>query len=164
MTQTANDKQAASAARKERSEAMSAKEKELNKGRTGIGLRVFLGLTRGKNPREIQYEAFDTEQKETLPVNLQQFADVMKCSEAELVRYAIEGVNEVNYTAASDPIAEHVDSSWDDDTVTRFRNVVRNYAAGAEVSIDEAVALMKPGFVKAYEKAQAAKNAVAPTA
>jgi hypothetical protein len=62
----------------------------------------------------------------------------------------IGGYNDANYTAASDPLAEFVELTWKDDVQTQFRLVVRNYSRGANVSLEDAVALIKPGFVKQF--------------
>jgi hypothetical protein len=86
---------------------------------------------------------------------MQDFVSVSKITdEPSLVKLVIAGYNEKLYTEASDPIAEHVNPTWDDETKGRFRLVVRNYMNGAQVSLDEAVATIKPGF----DKAVAAKS------
>lgn len=142
-------------------EAQSPRELELerkqkeadveNAKREGVGVRVRVGQTRGKNPQVITWEAFDESKVDTLPKAIQQFMDVTKVSdEPSLVGYLIAGFNENAYTAASDPLAEYVDLSWKDEVQTQFRLVVRNYSRGANVSLEDAVALIKPGFVKQF--------------
>ena len=122
-----------------------AKVDEQNKARSGKGTRLRVAQTRGKNPQVITFEQFDTEQKDTLPSSLQEFAELTKVTEEkEILEYAIDGWNQAQYSAASDPIAEYVESGWDKDTILRFRTVVRNYASGAEVPLEDAVALIKP--------------------
>jgi hypothetical protein len=141
---------------------LEAKQKEAdaaNAARTGVGTRVRVGQTRGKNPMVISWEAFDESKPDTLPTSIQQFMEVTKVAdEPSLVSFLIGGLNDANYTAASDPLAEYVDLSWPQEAQTQFRLVTRNYSRGANVSIEEAVALIKPGFVKQFS------NAAAPTA
>lgn len=48
---------------------------------------------------------------------------------------------------ASDPIAEFVEKTWPDEIQKMFKTVVRNYSNSADVSIEDAVALIKPGIV-----------------
>jgi len=133
---------------------LDAKQKEADKtnaARTGVGTRVRIGQTRGKNPLVISWEAFDESKPDTLPKTIQQFMEVTgKSDEPTLVGFLIGGLNDANYTAASDPLAEFVDPTWPDDAQLQFRLVVRNYARGANVSIDDAVALIKPGFSKQF--------------
>jgi hypothetical protein len=129
---------------------------EENSKRTGLGTRVFVGQTRGKNPLIISWEAFDESIPESLPTSIAEFVKVSGVSvEYEkdkmcLVSLLIAGLSDANYTAASDPLAEFVDPSWPDEAQAQFRIVTRNYSRGAEVSLEEAVALIKPGFVKKF--------------
>lgn len=140
-------------------EALEKQAEETNKGRTGKGTRIKVGSTRGKNPQPISFENFDEEQPETLPKTLSEFMDIHKgmtgedLQESTIISYLIEGFNLAMYTQASDPIAEYVNPAWDDDTKKGFRIVVRNYSQNAKVSIEDAVALIKPGI----EAAVAAK-------
>lgn len=154
---TANEqaeKEAQKEALKARAADMTAREEALNTGRTGKGTRAFLGMTRGRNPQEIQYEAFDDSLPDTLPKTLSEFMEVAKVSdEPTIVSYLIDGYNSAAYTAASDPVAEFVDASWPSDVQKQFRLVVRNYANATGVSIEDAVALIKPGIV-ASQKAK----------
>ncbi len=132
-----------------------AKVDKLNEGRTGVGTRAAYGYTRGKGSMPFTYERFDESQPDTLPKSSQDFVSTTRVADdASLVKLLIAGYNEKLYTEASDPIAEHVNPAWDDETKTRFRLVVRNYMVGVGSSLDEAVALIKPGF----EKAIAAKG------
>lgn len=142
-------------------EATSPRELELqrkqaeadaeNAKRTGIGVRVRVGQTRGKNPVVITWEAFDESKPDTLPTGIQGFMDTTNVKdEPSLVSFLISGYNEAAYTAASDPLAEYVEATWPQDAQTQFRLVVRNYSRGANVSLEDAVALIKPGFSKQF--------------
>ncbi len=133
---------------------LEAKQKEAdaaNAQRTGVGVRVRVGQTRGKNPMVITWEAFDESKPETLPTSIQQFMEVTSVKdEPSLVSYLIGGYNDAAYTAASDPLAEYVNPAWPQDAQTQFRLVVRNYSRGANVSLEDAVTLIKPGFEKQF--------------
>jgi hypothetical protein len=135
-----------------------AAEKEaaaVNEKRSGVGTRVHVGSTRGKASLVIKWEAFDESKPETLPTTIQQFMEVTSVKdEPSLVGFLIDGYNNANYIAASDPLAEYVDPTWPDDAQTQFRLVVRNYSRGAGVSIEDAVALIKPGFAKQFTPAK----------
>ena len=145
---------------KARDAEMAAREVELNAGKTGKGTRTALGMTRGRNPQEIQYENWDESLPDSLPVSLDEFMklsgiDNMKGegeAERAIVRRLILGDNEVFYTEASDPVAEFVELSWPDDVQKQFRIVVRNYSNATGVSIEDAVALIKPGIVASQAK------------
>jgi hypothetical protein len=152
MTQAAlSEKEQKAEAIKARTADMDRREKELNAGKTGVGTRFFLAMTRGKGPVEIKYEAFDDTKPETLPTSIAQFMEITAVKdEPSLVSYLIGGFNDANYTAASDPLAEYVEDSWPADAKTQFRLVVRNYARGAVVSLEDAVNLIKPGFIKQF--------------
>ena len=134
-------------------EAAQAKADEQNKSRSGVGTRQRVGQTRGKNPMVITWEAFDESKPETLPKSVQEFVNITKSEEKDLVAYLIAGLNDSNYTAASDPLAEYVNLTWPADAQTQFRLVVRNYSRGANVSLEDAVALIKPGFEKQFAPA-----------
>lgn len=156
------EKEQAKADRAARAAELEAKEKELNKDRTGKGTRVSVSLSRGRNPQPVEYEAFDESQPETLPKTLSEFMELTKIdSEPLIVGFLIGGYNDSQYTAASDPVAEYVDPSWPDDVQKGFRIVVRNYATNANVSIEDAVALIKPGIIAAEAKKAAAKSVTA---
>lgn len=136
-----------------RNEEMAAREKTLNEGKTGKGLRTFLGMTRGRNPVEIQYENWDESIPDSLPTSLSDFMDTRKISdEKEIVRRLILGDNDILYKDASDPVASFVESTWSEDVQKQFRLVVRNYANATGVSIEDAVALIKPGIVASQKK------------
>ncbi len=155
MTQAAlSEKEQKAAATKARSEDMDKREAALNADKTGVGLRTFLGMTRGKNPTEIKYDGFDEAQVDTLPKTIASTLEVLKLDpskdEADIVNLLIKGFNDVAYTAASDPLSEFVDTAWPSDAQAQFRIAVRNYSRGVNVSIEEAVNLIKPGFDKQY--------------
>lgn len=117
------------------------------------------GKTRGKNPREITYEAFDLEKPETLPKTLKEFMETTKTTEeSAMVGYVVDGFNLAQYSAASDEIGEFINDYWDDDTQGQFRLIVRNYAKAANKSIEEAANLMKPAIEAGF---QARKTAAA---
>jgi len=134
-------------------EAAEAKATETNSARTGKGTRVKVGQTRGRNPQVISYEVFDESNPETLPKTLTEFMDISKVSDEQaIVSYLLDGYNSASYIMASDPVAEFVEASWPEEVQKQFRIVVRQYAAGAQVSIEDAVALIKPGIVKSQTK------------
>jgi len=135
-------------------EKLEASAVETNSKRTGKGTRVKVGSTRGKNPQAISFESFDESLPETLPSTLSEFMDVTKVQDEKLiVGYLIEGFNSQSYTAASDPIAEFVNPAWSEDVQKQFRLVVRNYSNATGVSIEDAVALIKPGIEASQKKA-----------
>lgn len=159
-----NDKEAKKEANKVRTAAMEAKEKELNTGRTGKGTRAAVSMTRGKGSTEVVYEAFDTNQSDTLPKDLAEFMELaglnkLQSAEAEklLVSYAIDGFNSDAYAVASDPIAEFVEPNWPPDLATRFKLAVRNYAGATNSSVEDAVAVIKPGIVAYMNSLEIAK-------
>jgi len=133
-------------------DAATEKAKTANATRTGKGTRVRVGQTRGRNPQVISWEAFDESQPDTLPKTLSEFMEITKVSdETAIVQYLIDGYNDAAYTAASDPVAEFVDANCAEDVQKHFRLVVRNYANATVVSIEDAVALIKPGIVKSQK-------------
>lgn len=154
MTSVAEDtEKAKDEAIKVRDAAMEAEEKALNEGKTGKGTRTFLSMTRGRNPQKVQYENWDEKQPETLPLTLSEFMELRKISdEKDIVRRLILGDNEIFYKEASDPVAEFVEKTWPEDVQKQFRLVVRNYSNATGVSIEDAVALIKPGIVKSQTK------------
>jgi hypothetical protein len=132
-------------------EVKQAEAEKVNAERSGIGLRVRVGQTRGKNPMVITWEAFDESKPETCPKTVAEFMEVTSVKdEPTLVSFLTSGYNDAQYTAASDPLAEYVEASWPADAQTQFRLVVRNYSRGAGVSLEDAVALIKPGFAKQF--------------
>jgi hypothetical protein len=135
-------------------EAAQKAADEVNTAREGKGTRVKVSLTRGRSPLPISYEVFDESKPETLPTTLSEFMEVAKVSDEKvIVSYLIDGFNSASYTLASDPVAEFVEPTWSEDVQKQFRLVVRNYSNATGVSIEDAVALIKPGIVKS----QAAK-------
>jgi hypothetical protein len=134
-------------------EETQKKADEQNKTRTGKGTRLRVGQTRGKNPQVITWEAFDESKLDTLPSNVEEFLTLTNTKDEKIyLSYLIGGYNDAMYTAASDPIAEFVNPAWPDEVQKTFRVVVRNYANGANVSIEDAVALIKPGIEKSQAK------------
>lgn len=132
---------------KARAADMETREKALNSARSGKGTRIALAMSRGKTPLEVQFENFDESLPDTLPKTLSEFMELAKVSEeGTIVSYLIDGYNDAMYTAASDPVAEFVNPTWSDDVQKQFRLVVRNYSNATGVSIEDAVALIKPGI------------------
>jgi len=149
----AAEKEAKAEALKARTAEIEREEKDLNKDRTGKGTRAMISMSRGRNPVKVTYEAFDESKPETLPVDLAEFMDLSKINEEkEIIALLIDGFNSASYTTASDPVAEFVEPTWPDDVQKAFRLVVRNYATNAQVSIEDAVALIKPGIVASQAK------------
>ena len=147
------EEKAAREAQKVAVEKAEAAAKQVNDTRTGKGTRISVGLTRGRNPQVISFEEFDESLPDTLPIDLSEFMDLSKVKEEKaLVSLLIDGFNSLAYTTASDPIAEFVEPTWDEDVQKQFRLVVRNYASSTECSIEDAVALIKPGIVAAQLK------------
>lgn len=140
----------------------AAKQKDidaLNAQRSGKGLRLKVGATRGKGSQVISYEVFDESKPDTMPSSVQEFLDILSkanegksVSETEMLSYLVDGFNAQSYTNASDPIAEHIDASWEPKVQTAFRSAVRGYVTATGVSVDDAVALIKPGIVKGLAK------------
>lgn len=119
------------------------------------GTRVRVGMTRGKGSLAIKWEAFDESKPKTLPADIKEFMALTGIQDqAKLLEFLIVGYNDSTYTAASDPIAEFVNPSWDDDTKAQFRLVVRNYSKATGSSIEDTVSLMKPGIEKAFAAKQ----------
>lgn len=134
-------------------EAAKAKAEKENATRSGKGSRLFVGKTRGKGSQIISYEAFNKSEPDTLPGSIAEFAELTKISdEKEVVSLLIDGFNANSYREASDPIAEYVNPVWPDDVKLNFRTVVRTYSKGAQVSIEDAVSILKPGIEAAYQK------------
>jgi len=140
-------------------QAIAAAQKraaELNAEKKGKGTRVRVGQTRGRNPKVITWEAFDTDAPETLPTTLDEFMslaglDKMAKPEPQLVSYLIDGFNSNQYAVASDVLAEFVEPNWPDALVRQFKQTVSNYAAATQMSLEDTVALIKPGIVKAFD-------------
>jgi hypothetical protein len=152
MTTAAEDKvtekEAAKAALQAREKEIAEKEKSLNEGREGKGTRVMVGMTRGRNPQMISYEAFDESQPLTLPTTLAEFMEISKVNDEKvIVSYLIDGFNSAKYSEASDPVSEFVESTWTADVAKNFKAVVKNYATACSLSIEDAVKLVKPLFL-----------------
>lgn len=152
--QTAADEKEAEKQRiADRKAEIEQKEKAANADKTGKGLRVFFGFTRGKGSQMIEYENWDETQPDTLPSTLSEFMDLRKMTdEKDILRRILLGDNDVLYEEASDPVAEFVEASWSPDVQRQFKLVVKNYAAATGVSIDDAVKLIKPGIVASQVK------------
>lgn len=119
------------------------------------GLRYFTNSTRGKGSMFINYQGFDTDKPETLPSDLKEFAQITGINEQkDLLDLLIEGYNATQYQTASDPIAEFVNDSWDKDTKAQFRLVVRNLSKAADIPLEQAVAMVKPGIEAKFAKEQ----------
>jgi hypothetical protein len=122
----------------------------VNASRTGVGTRLFTGSTRGKNPIVIQYEKFDETQPDTLPKSVSQFMELVSTEDKVLLDFLLRGYNEASYEAASDPLAEYVVDSWAPDVKLTFRTAVRNYAKGLGIEFEDAVNIIRPGFIKKF--------------
>ena len=134
-------------------DAAQAKATAENATRSGKGTRVKVSLTRGRNPQPISYENFDESLPDTLPKTLSEFMEVSKVSdEPTIVSYLLDGFNSAAYANASDATAEYVDASWPADVQRQFKLVVKNYSNATGVSIEDAVALIKPGVVASQSK------------
>lgn len=143
---------------------LTAKETAANKDRTGKGLRVRFGQTRGRNPKVVDWEAFDTDQPETLPVSIQEFMSLTKTPETQqgqslLVSYLVDGFNSSQYAAASDVLSEYTEPNWPDSLVKSFKQAVNGYIAASGVSVEDAVSLMKPAIQKGFDARMAAASA-----
>src|SRR5262245_35968507 len=137
------------------------KADETNAARTGKGTRVKVSQTRGKNPKVISFEQFDTEQTETLPVTTPEFMELTGTpatpqGQQLLVSYLIDGYNAAQYAAASDVLSEYLEPNWPDLLSKQFKQAVTNYANAAGVSLEDAVQLMKPAVQKQFEAKLAA--------
>jgi hypothetical protein len=120
-------------------------------GKPKKGTRIRVGQTRGRNTQVVSWEAFDDSLPETLPKSYAEFAELTGVtSEEAIVSILVDGFNQQAYVAASDPIADFVNPVWPEEVQKGFRLVVRNYAANTGVSIEDAVALVKPGIDKVH--------------
>lgn len=124
------------------------------------------GSTRGKNPRKITYKVLNM-----VPKTVAEFMAVTGVNkEADIAEVLYEGFNSSAYSAASDEIGEFINESWDIETQKQFRLAVRSFSKSADVSIEDAVNLIKPGVEKGFlarleaakVKAEAEKAAPAP--
>jgi hypothetical protein len=144
--------EAKDAAVKARKVDMDAREKTLNASKTGKGTRTFLAMTRGRNPQEIQYENWDDSLPDSLPTTLSECMSLITEKESEIVRRIILGDNDVRYAEASDPVSEYVDATWDADVQARFKVTIRNFARDSNLSIEDAVAIIKPSVIASQAK------------
>lgn len=119
-------------------------------GKNKVGTRLRVGATRGKNPQVITFEEFDDALPETLPKSVAQFMELITNKEDVLVDYLIRGYNNASYEAASDPLAEYVVSKWAADVQSTFRQAVRNYSRGLGIPLEDAVNIIRPGFVAKF--------------
>jgi hypothetical protein len=134
-------------------EGLEAKAKETNASRTGKGTRIKVGSTRGKNPQAVSFEQFDLSNSGTLPTSFSEFAELTGIKEEPtLLSFLIDGYNDAMYSQASDPVAEYINPEWTEEVQSKFRVVVRNYATATGVSIEDAVALIKPGIEASQRK------------
>ena len=160
----AQEKEQEKEAREARKAEIDAKELEANKDRTGKGTRVMFGFTKGKGSQLIQYENWDESKADTLPVDLQECIGVLnqrgltadKDVESALVKRFILGDNELLYAEAADPVSEFVDPIWPDVVQKSFKMVIKSTAVNNGMTIEETVALIKPAYVAAEVKRQAA--------
>lgn len=158
MTQTAiNEKETAKAEAAKKLAADLAEEKALNEGKTGKGTRVHIGYTRGKNSQRIKYEAFDTDQPDTVPSTIAEFAELTKVDgkmldEGVIVSMLVDGYNSAQYANASDPIQEFVNPAWPAEIAKSFKVAVKNVALGANIALEAAVAIVKPAVEANFEK------------
>lgn len=128
--------------------------------KTTAKLTLAKGKTRGKNPRDIEYERFDREMPDTLPKSLEEFSAVTGVvDEPGIVDLLIDGYNLAQYSAASDEIGEFINDEWSKEFQLLFRNAVRSYSKLSGDSIEDTVALVKPGVDKKWAamKIEAAK-------
>jgi len=111
------------------------------------------GSTRGKNPRKIEYEAFDLEKPETLPVSITEFMEVTGVKDQnEIVALLVDGFNAAQYSAASDEIGEFINDAWDKDTQAQFRLAVRNMMKLTGFEVEQVVNMLKPAIDKAWSE------------
>jgi len=133
---------------REKAEAVAKVENE--KRGKALGTRIVVGATRGKNPQCISYEQFDDAIPESLPKSVAQFMELVTNEEKTLVDYLVRGANAAYYEAASDPLAEYVVSSWAPEVQSTFRQAVRNYSRGLGIALEDAVNIIRPGFVAKF--------------
>lgn len=137
--------------------------------KTGPQTTVAKGMTRGRNPREIEYLEFNREIPGNIPKTMKEFMDASGVQEeAGLVELLVTGFNESQYKAATDEIGEFINPQWDNKTQDSFRLAVRNYSKISGDTIEDAVALIKPGVEKKFNReqeaaAEAAKKAAETT-
>jgi len=129
---------------------------------TMANLTTKKGSTRGKNPREIEYEAFDLKNPESLPKDMKEFMLVTGVkAEAELLELLISGFNDAQYSAASDEIGEFINDAWDKDYQAQFRLTIRNFSKMSNKSVEDTVLMLKPAIDAGWEAKVLAKKAEA---
>lgn len=128
----------------------AATEKNALLPKDKVGPRWKVGATRGKNPQIITFEFLDQSQPDTLPKSVPDFMAQITDNTDTLLDYLIRGYNDAKQEAASDPLAEHVSDVWSPEVQLTFRTAVRNYAKGLQMELDEAVAIIRPGFAKKF--------------
>lgn len=120
------------------------------------------GRTRGKNPRDIEYQAFDLESPDSLPKTMGEFSEVTKVTEEkDFLELLIAGFNDSQYSAASDEIGEYVQDYWDKDYQNQFRLTVRNFSKISGKTIEETVDMLKMAIDAGWDKRVAEKKAAA---
>lgn len=125
-------------------------------------LVVKTGKTRGRNPRDIEYQAFDVENPDSLPKTMEEFVQVTgKGSLEELLEYLVAGFNYSAYSAASDEIGEFVKDEWSKEYQAQFRITIRNFSKVSQQSIEEVVEMLMPAIDKGWAKIVADKKAEA---
>jgi hypothetical protein len=152
--ETAEEKAEREAREKARADAVAAKQKIAdaeNAKRTGQGTRLLVGTTRGRSTVPFTYEAFDSSLPETMPKSVEDFMGLTTTDDGPLLNYLVEGYNSLSEKNAADPVNEFVDASWPEDVQKRFKIVIRNYSNDANVSIEDAVSLLKPGIQKGID-------------
>lgn len=131
-------------------------------------LTVTKGRTRGKNPKDIEYEKFDLEQPENLPKDLKEFMEVVGLDKVSgpdaqkaMLEYVISGFNDAQYSAASDEIGEFINDEWDKEYQAQFRLTVRNFSKISGKSIEDVVTMLKTAIDAGWvqRKAEKAKAA-----
>lgn len=130
-----------------------------NSKRSGKGTRVRVGQTRGKNPKVIDWEAFDTDKPETCPETQAEFMDLTKTQDEKMiVKYLIDGFNDSQYSQASDVLGEFVEPNWPPELAKQFKLTISNYVAAmaGAMTVEDAVELLKPNIVKAFNARLAA--------
>jgi hypothetical protein len=115
-----------------------------------VGPRWKVGSTKGKNPVIITYENLDDSKPESLPKTVQEFTEVITSDNKVLLDYLIRGYNDAMFEAASDPLSEYVSAVWAPEVAVTFRTAVRNYAKGLGLELEEAVAIIRPGFAAKF--------------
>lgn len=127
-----------------------ADTKELNPKTAALSTKK--GSTRGKNPRAIEYEAFDREKVETLPKDIATFMAVTKVTEeSDLVNLLIDGYNDSQYSAASDEIGEFINDEWNKEYQAQFRLTIRNFSKMSGKSIEDTVSMLKTAIDAGWE-------------